>query len=131
MRVPPPSSIAAADEHILRDVHQRGARAVDQRNKDPLARLCSTALHQSCEYRRHRVLSRNDVGQRHADLHRISVRLTRDGHPTTFGLGDEIVAWPAIVLAEAGNGTPGQRGTPLHDLRWIEAVLFEYAAPEI
>src|SRR6185437_16591205 len=77
------------------------------------------------------VLAGDHVGQRHAHLHRLPVRLAGDGHPSSFGLDHIVVTRPVAVGPEAGDGAPHEARLPREKPARIESVSVECAAAKV
>src|SRR2546426_6489454 len=54
------------------------------------------------------ILAADDIGESEADLHRRPIALTRDRHPATLRLDDEVVAGTRTPGSEARNRAPDQ-----------------------
>src|SRR6185436_11634987 len=113
--VPPARCVTPAHERVLSDIDQRrnGTRGERYENAALVSAATVTAAGQPCQYGYGRILARGHVRERDTNLHGRAVGLTRDGHPPTFRLYDEIVAEPGARLAESGDRTPDQIGLGL------------------
>ena len=131
MSVPPPLRLLAADERVLRDVHQRGARASGERDGDVSPASRSRARNERGEDRDARVLPGDDVRQCDADFHWCAVRITGDGHPPLLGLHDEVVSGAVAVRTEARDRAPHELRMRGEDVGDVKSVSGEHASLEV
>ena len=119
MGVAPASRVTPRDERVLRNVHERGPRAVGERYRDPAAHAGADTLHERGENADRGVLSGNHVSQSDADLHWVAARLARYCHPATLCLCDEVIAGAVAVGAKTRDCAPDQLGSPGADIEIV------------
>ena len=103
----------AGDEVVGCAVREPCQLGVEQRHLDVAARACRLGLAERGEDPDGRVHPRGDVGDRHADLHRVAVGLARDRHDPALALDREVEAGPACirsVVRVAGDRAVDERG---------------------
>ncbi|MNE47022.1 hypothetical protein D3C80_1413980 [compost metagenome] len=128
----------AGGQVVHRLVGQAGHLHVEQGHVDVLAEAGLLAVRQRAEHRGARVQAGEDVGQRHADLHRPGALLAfgapGQAHQPAQALDHEVVAGAlgvGAVLAEAGDRAVDQPRIDLAQAGVVEAVGGQAADLEV
>ena len=138
MRVAKPGGCCAADEIVERLVGQHANLRIEQRHVDVLALASALTMEQGGLDADGAVEPGEDVGECHADLHRLrtrhTVRLARDRHDAAHALDHEVIAGALRIragLAEARERAVDEARVDGLEALIVEAIFLEAADLEV
>ena len=96
--VPVPPRLFSCEQCVGADVDKRCEGGVEKRDLDAVPLPGNVSSMKRSENRRGRIEAGQHVDNRHTDLHRFAVGLTRDRHQAALGLNGEVVTGPVARL---------------------------------